>query len=113
MKDASLSRKVKTILNISKCQPGNTMTRFAAFFVFRVRSARNPHQSSVTTIRVTLFYSAGPHGNRCRPQPAQEKLGRGFGKYAGEWTVRVEISQEEIPGSRCSMRGYILTHSRF
>ena len=27
------------------------------------------------------------------------KIWRGFGKNAGEWTVRVEISKKEIPGS--------------
>ena len=32
-----------------------------------------------------------------------------FGKNAGEWTGRVEISKEEIPGSKRSMYGYILT----
>ena len=37
-----------------------------------------------------LFYSAGQH---------RKKIGRGFGKNAGEWTGRVEISKEEIPGS--------------
>ena len=31
---------------------------------------------------------------------------------AGEWTRRVEISQEEIPGSKRSMHGNILTYSR-
>ena len=46
-----------------------------------------------------LFYSAGQ----------QEKIGRGFGKSAGEWTGRVEISKE-IPGSKRSMYGYILTY---
>ena len=30
------------------------------------------------------------------------KIGRGFGKNAGEWTGRVEISEEEIPGSKRS-----------
>ena len=40
-----------------------------------------------------------------------KKLGRGFGKNAGEWTGRVEISKEEIPGSKRSMYGYILTYS--
>ena len=44
--------------------------------------------------------------------PTQEKNGRGFGKNAGEWTGRVEISKEEIPGSKRSMYGYILTYSR-
>ena len=40
------------------------------------------------------------------------KIGRGFGKNAGEWTGRVEINQEEIPGSKRSMNGHILTYSR-
>ena len=50
-----------------------------------------------------LFYSAGQN---------RKKIGRGFGKNAGEWTGRVEISKEEIPGSKRSMYGYILTYSR-
>ena len=32
-----------------------------------------------------------------------KKIGRGFGKNAGEWTGRVEISEEKIPGSKLSM----------
>ena len=59
-----------------------------------------------------LFYSAGLHRNRCYPQPTQENVGRGFGKNAGEWNRGVEISKEEIPGSKHSMYGYILTYSR-
>ena len=35
-----------------------------------------------------------------------------FGNNAGEWTGRVKISEEEIPGSKRSMYGYILTYSR-
>ena len=35
-----------------------------------------------------------------------------FWKNAGEWTGRVEISREEILGSKRSMYGYILTYSR-
>ena len=46
----------------------------------------------------------------CRP--TQEKIGRNFGKNAGEWTGRVEISEEELPGSKRSMYVYILTYSR-
>ena len=30
--------------------------------------------------RSDLFYSAGPHSNLRRPEPTQEKLGRGFGE---------------------------------
>ena len=41
------------------------------------------------------------------------KLGRGLEKMqVSEWTGRVEISKEEIPGSKRSMYGYILTYSR-
>ena len=35
-----------------------------------------------------------------------------FEKNAGEWTGRVEISKEDIPGSKRSMHGNILTYSR-
>ena len=40
------------------------------------------------------------------------KLCRGFGKNEDEWIGKVEISKEEIPGSRRSMHSYILTYSR-
>ena len=59
-----------------------------------------------------LFCSAGLHKNRRWPQPTQEKMGRGFGINAGEWTGRVEISKEEIPGSKQNMYSCILTYSR-
>ena len=36
------------------------------------------------------------------------KIGRSFGKNAGEWTGRVEISKEDIPGSKRSVYGHIL-----
>ena len=35
-----------------------------------------------------------------------EKSGRGFRKNAGEWTGKVEMSKEEIPGNKPSMYGY-------
>jgi len=41
-----------------------------------------------------------------------EKIGRSFGKNAGEWSGRAEISKEEISGSTRSMYGYILICSR-
>ena len=34
------------------------------------------------------------------------KIGRGFGKNAGEWTGMVETGKEEIPGSKHSMYAY-------
>ena len=56
-----------------------------------------------------LFHSAGLHRNRCQPQLTREKIERGFGKHADEWTGRVEISKEEIPGSKRSKYDYITT----
>ena len=56
-----------------------------------------------------LFYSI----SFCGPQPTQEKSGEVFGKkIAGEWTGRAKISEEEIPGGKRSMYGYIPTYSR-
>ena len=58
-----------------------------------------------------LFYSAGLHRNHVLATANTGKINRGFGKNAGEWTGR-KLSKEEIPGSKRSMYGYILTYSR-
>ena len=60
-----------------------------------------------------LIYSAGLHRNHVLATANTGIIGRGFGKNAGEWMERVEISKEEIPGGKCSMYGYTLTYSRF
>ena len=62
--------------------------------------------------QVTYFYFAGLHRNHVLATANTEEIGRGFGKNAGEWTGRVEISKKEIPGSKRSMYGYTLTYSR-
>ena len=59
-----------------------------------------------------LFYSAGLHWNHELATANTGEIGRGFVKNAGEWTGGVEISKVEIPGSKRSMYGYILTYSR-
>ena len=59
-----------------------------------------------------LLYSAGLHRDHVLATANTGEIGRGFGKNAGEWTGRVEISKEEIYGSRRSMYGYILTYFR-
>uniref|UniRef100_UPI003AF79D5D hypothetical protein n=1 Tax=Thiolapillus sp. TaxID=2017437 RepID=UPI003AF79D5D len=59
-----------------------------------------------------LFYSAGLHRNHVLATTNTGKIRRGFEKNAGEWTGRVERSKEEVPGSKRSMYGYILTYSR-
>ena len=59
-----------------------------------------------------LFYSADLHRNHVLATANKGKIGRGFGRNAGECTRRVEISKEEVPGSKRIMYGYILTYSR-
>ena len=59
-----------------------------------------------------LFYSAGLHRNHVLATANTGEFGGGFGENAGEWTGRLEISEDEIPGSKRSMYGYILTYSR-
>ena len=47
-----------------------------------------------------LFYSAGLHRNHVLATANTEEIGRDFGKNAGEWTGRVDVSKEEIPDSK-------------
>ena len=72
---------------------------FFGLSIFRGHSTREPAYSSVTYFIL-------------RAHTGTKKIGRRFGKNAGEWTGRVEINKEEIPGSKRSMCGYILTYSR-
>ena len=50
-----------------------------------------------------LFYSSGLHRNHVLATANTGEIRRHFRKNASEWTGRVEISQEEIPGSKCIM----------
>ena len=60
-----------------------------------------------------LFYSAGLHRNHVLATANTRKNRERFWKKnAGELTGRVEIGKKEIPGSKRSMYGYILTYSR-
>ena len=59
-----------------------------------------------------LFYSVGLHRNHVLATANTGEIGGGFEKNAGEWPGRAETSKEEIPGSKRSMWGYILTYSR-
>ena len=58
------------------------------------------------------FYFAGLHRNHVLATANTGEIERGFGKNAGEWAGRVEISKEEIHCRKRSMYGYILTYSR-
>ena len=77
-----------------------------SLFIFRGHSTREPASG-----RVTYFVLRAYTGTMCQPQSAQEKSGEVW-KNAGEWTGRVDISKEEISGSKRSMYGSLLTYSR-
>ena len=76
-------------------------------FIFRKHSAREPASSRVTNFILRAYTGTGVSHSQHR-----EKLGEVLEKNAGEWTGSVEISKKEIPGSKRSMYGYILTYSR-
>ena len=69
---------------------------FWSVLIFHGQSTQKPALNVCNDEQGDLSYSTGPPTNRCQPQLTQEKLGRGFGKNAGEWTGRVEISKEEF-----------------
>ena len=62
--------------------------------------------------RVTQFIVQAHTGTGVSHNQHSKNSGEVLEKNAGEWTGRVDISKEEIPGSKCSMYGYILTYSR-
>ena len=74
--------------------------------MFRGQSTREPVSGRVTyfilrAYKEPVLATANTRKNRKR-----------LWKNAGEWTGRVEISKEEILGSKRSMYGYILSYSR-
>ena len=81
---------------------------FLAYLIFRGHPTREPASS-----RVTYFILRAYTGTMCKPQPTQGIFWvRFWEKNAGEWTGRLEISKEEIHGSKRNMFGYILAYSR-
>ena len=62
--------------------------------------------------RVTYFIVRAYKGTCVNHSRRRKKLGEVLKKKAGEWTGRVEISKEELPGSKRSMHGYLLIYSR-
>ena len=80
---------------------------FFSLFIFRGQSTLEPASS-----RVTCFILRAYTGTGVSHSQQEKQIGRGFGKNAGEWTGRIEISKEESPGSKRSMYGYILTYPR-
>ena len=82
-------------------------SNFFSLFIFRRHSARE-----LASNRVTYYILRAYTGTDVSHSQHRKKNGRGFGKNAGEWTGRLEISKEEILGGKRSMYVYILTYSR-
>ena len=79
---------------------------FLSLFTLRRYSTREPASGRVA------YLFCGPTQEPCVSHSQHRKNQERFGKNADEWTRRVEIGKEEIPGSKRSMYGYILTFSR-
>ena len=62
---------------------------FFCLFIFRRHSTREAASGKVTYFILRAYTATANTG----------KIGRGFGKNAGEWTGRVEMSEKEILGS--------------
>ena len=73
---------------------------FLSLFIFRGHSTREPASG-----RVTYFILRAYTGTMCVSHSQHRRNRERFGKNAGEWTRRVKISKEEIPGSKRSMYG--------
>ena len=62
---------------------------------------------SVTMSMMTCFILRAHTGTGFNNSHARKDSEEVLEKNAGEWTGRVEILKEEIPGSRCSVHSYI------
>ena len=80
---------------------------FFSLFIFRGHSTQKPAFN-----RVTYFILRAYKGTDVSHSQHRGEKWKRFGKNAGEWTGRVEISKEEISGNKRSVYGYILTYSR-
>ena len=79
---------------------------FLSLFIFRGHPTREPASNWQTHFILRADTATGvSHSQR------RKKSGEVW-KQAAEWTGKVEVSKEEIPGSKRSMYGCILTYSK-
>ena len=80
---------------------------FWSLFIFSGHSAREPVSSRVTHVILRAY-----RGTSVSHSLHSKNSGEVLEKNAGEWTGRVEISEEGIPFSKRTMYGYTLIYSR-
>ena len=74
--------------------------------LFRGHSTQEPASNRVTYFILPAFTGTGVSHSQHRKNSGE------VWKNAGEWTVRVEVSEEEIPRSKRSMYSSVMTYSR-
>ena len=81
---------------------------FWSLFLFRGHTTQKPESSRVTYFILLAYTGTGVSHSQHR-----KNSGEVWGeKKADEWSERVDTSEEEVPGSKCSFYGYTLTCSR-
>ena len=91
------------MLFISQVIIPQVMLLFFGLFIFRGHSTREPAPS-----RVTYFILRAYTGTNVSRSQHRKNSGKVLEKNTDEWTGRVEISNEEIPG----MHSYILNYTQ-
>ena len=100
--------KLHTISKLFILQVILQQVMFFSLFIFCGHSTREPAPNRMTYFILRAYTGTGVSRSQHR-----KKLGEASGKNAGERIGRVEINTEEIPGSKRSMHGNILTYTRF
>ena len=89
------------ISTISEHKPRKAITYFGAYSYSAGTQHGNLQQLSVLMSRVTYFILQAHTGTGASRSQHRKNSGECFGaKNAGKWAASVEISKEEIPGSR-------------
>ena len=97
----------ESISTFSERKPRKRITHVLEPIIFSGHSTREPASSRMTYF-MRAYTSTGVSHSQHRKKKKKQPRER-FWKNAGEWTLRVEISKEEILGDRRSMHGYIRT----
>ena len=83
---------------------------FLSLFIFSGHATREPANGRVTYL--ILRPAQEPCVGHSQHRSYRERFCLKKKRKTGEWTGRAEINKKEIPGSKSSMYGYILTYSR-
>ena len=101
------------ISTTSECKSRKTIIQvLELIYIPRAVNTGNLHQLSVTMSRMTYFILRASTGTAVNHSQQRRSSGEIFEKMQVNRPKVVAISKEEIPGSKKSMYGYILTYSR-